>query len=63
MIGFHRLLAAGVPAAAALGRAQQQVTEESTTALAAAAGFVCVGAGLTAPAPARPSSVSIPAGG
>jgi tetratricopeptide (TPR) repeat protein len=63
MIGFHRLLAAGVPAAAALGRAQQQVTEESTTALAAAAGFVCAGAGLTAPAPARPSSVSIPAGG
>jgi len=63
MIAFHRLLAAGLPAAAALGHAQQQVTEDSATSLAAAAGFVCAGAGLTAPVPASRHRFPAPVGG
>ena len=49
MVAFHRLLAAGHPAATALARSQQQVGSEDTRAMAAAAGFVCIGAGLDAP--------------
>jgi len=45
MVAFHRLLAAGRPAAAALAESQQQVAREQTTAMAASAGFVCIGAG------------------
>jgi tetratricopeptide (TPR) repeat protein len=48
MTAFHRLLVAGHPVADALGRAQQQVARGETTAMAAAAGFICIGAGLTA---------------
>ncbi|HEV8649145.1 MAG TPA: CHAT domain-containing protein [Actinomycetes bacterium] len=46
MIELHRLLAAGTPAAAALARAQQQVPQDHWTAVAAAAGFVCIGDGF-----------------
>ncbi len=45
MVAFHRLLAAGRPAAAALAESQQQVAREQTRAMAASAGFVCIGAG------------------
>jgi len=49
MVAFHRLLAAGHSPADALGRAQQQVGGEEAAAMAAAAGFVCIGAGFTVP--------------
>jgi hypothetical protein len=49
MVAFHRLLAAGHPAASALARSQQQVASGEARAMAAAAGFVCVGAGLDMP--------------
>jgi CHAT domain-containing protein len=55
MVAFHRLLADGHPAATALARSQQQVTTEDTRAMAAAAGFVCIGAGLDAPVLPRPA--------
>jgi len=45
MVAFHRLLAAGRPAGAAIAAAQQQVAGEETAAMAASAGFVCIGAG------------------
>jgi CHAT domain-containing protein/Tfp pilus assembly protein PilF len=48
MVGLHRRLAAGQPAAAALADAQWQAArDESTATMATAAGFVCVGAGLS----------------
>jgi tetratricopeptide (TPR) repeat protein len=47
MVAFHRLLAAGHSPASALGRAQQEVAGDEPVAMAAAAGFVCIGAGLT----------------
>lgn len=50
MTGFHHLLANGVGAAEALARAQQQRSAGSPGARAAAAGFVCMGAGLAVPA-------------
>jgi hypothetical protein len=43
MIAFHRLLAAGVPAATALARAQAQLSHGHPAAIAAAAGFVSIG--------------------
>jgi CHAT domain len=46
MTAFHELLVGGRPVADALGRAQQQVAGTETAAMAAAAGFVCIGAGL-----------------
>src|SRR5262249_54878990 len=46
MTAFHQLLAAGHSVADSLGRAQRQVAEGETAALAAAAGFICIGAGL-----------------
>ena len=49
MVAFHRFLAAGYPAASALARSQQQISSDGTPAMAAAAGFVCVGAGLDEP--------------
>ncbi|WP_328607710.1 CHAT domain-containing protein [Amycolatopsis sp. NBC_00345] len=45
MVELHRLLADGHPAAVALARAQQAVRGQGPAAAAAAAGFVCVGAG------------------
>jgi hypothetical protein len=47
MVAFHRLLVGGHPAAVALAQAQQQTAREGTAAMAAAAGFVCIGAGLS----------------
>jgi CHAT domain-containing protein len=45
MVEFHRLLAAGRPAASALAAAQQATVEAHPAGLAAAAPFVCLGAG------------------
>ncbi len=45
MVAVHRRLAAGQPCATALADAQQVVRGAGPTALAAAAGFVCLGAG------------------
>ncbi len=45
MIAFHRLLAAGKPATPALAQAQEQVSSTHPAAMAAAAGFVSIGAG------------------
>lgn len=47
MIAFHRLLATGHAAPAALAQAQQRLFDGYTTASAAAAGFVCIGAGFS----------------
>jgi tetratricopeptide (TPR) repeat protein len=48
MVGLHRRLAAGQPAAAALADAQQEAARDGSAAtMAAAAGFVCIGAGLS----------------
>ena len=46
MIAFHRRLAAGYDAATALSQAQQQLAAGDSTAMAAAAGFICIGAGF-----------------
>jgi hypothetical protein len=54
MATFHRLLVTGLPPAVALATAQQRVVGDQAT-MAAAAGFVCLGAGFTAP-PLRRSS-------
>jgi tetratricopeptide (TPR) repeat protein len=48
MVEFHRRLAAGLAPATALAQAQQSVGDHGGAELAAAAGFVCVGAGLPA---------------
>ncbi|WP_433273871.1 CHAT domain-containing protein [Actinosynnema sp. CS-041913] len=45
MTAVHRRLAAGEPPARALASAQQEVATTSPAAFAAAAGFVCIGAG------------------
>jgi hypothetical protein len=45
MVAFHRRLAAGESPAAALAAAQQSVDPDDVGAVAAAAGFVCIGAG------------------
>jgi CHAT domain-containing protein len=53
MTAFHRMLVAGLPPAVALATAQSQVVANRPT-MAAAAGFVCLGAGFTSPPlPAR----------
>lgn len=49
MVAFHRRLADGQPAAIALADAQQELRNEEPATLAAAAGFVCIGAGVSAP--------------
>jgi CHAT domain-containing protein len=54
MVAFHRLLAAGRPAAVALACAQQDLAGRHPTGLAEVAPFVCVGAGFTAPNIIRP---------
>ena len=50
MVAFHQLIAAGQSAAYALGQAQRQVADGGPAAVAAAAGFICIGAGLRSPA-------------
>ncbi|MEU8171256.1 CHAT domain-containing tetratricopeptide repeat protein [Microbispora hainanensis] len=45
MVAFHERLAAGRPPAAALAEAQQAVRGDDPRTAAAAAGFVCIGAG------------------
>jgi len=49
MTGFHHLLASGVSASEALARVQRQWAAGPPGARAAAAGFVCMGAGLAIP--------------
>ncbi len=48
MIAFHRLLAAGESAAPALAQAQAHLGSSHPAAMAAAAGFVCIGSGALA---------------
>jgi CHAT domain-containing protein len=55
MIAFYRLLAAGTPFTDALARAQQQVANLGSTALATAARFICIGAEYTIPLPIPPT--------
>jgi hypothetical protein len=50
MVEFHRLLCGGCTAAEALAQVQRAAADEGGAALAAAAGFVCVGAGPGTPA-------------
>lgn len=49
MVAFHRMLAGGHPPAVALADAQQRVLQTDPAAMAAAAGFVCIGAGFGLP--------------
>jgi CHAT domain-containing protein len=60
MIAFHRQLAAGQHVAGALSHAQRQLAGEGANAMAAAAGFICIGAGMKAPAMALASGNSRP---
>jgi hypothetical protein len=53
MVAFHEQLAAGATVAAALATAQETVDPDNVAAVAAAAGFVCLGAGFTSPTPGR----------
>jgi hypothetical protein len=48
MIAFHRLIAGGREPAVALAEAQQQ-TAGDLAAMAAGAGFICLGAGFVRP--------------
>ncbi len=50
MIAFHQQLAAGLDAASALSQAQRQLAGDGSRAMAAAAGFICIGAGMKASA-------------
>jgi tetratricopeptide (TPR) repeat protein len=43
MVAFHQLLTAGTPAATALSAAQARLRDAEPAALAAAAGFICLG--------------------
>jgi CHAT domain-containing protein len=47
MSALHRELAAGRPVAEALATAQEQTARLGTVELAVAAGFACIGAGLS----------------
>ena len=57
MIAFHRQLAAGHGAATALSQAQRQLADGESGAMAAAAGFICIGDGMRAPA--TPSNAQV----
>lgn len=48
MVAFHRQLAAGQHVAGALSEAQRRLAGEGVEAMAAAAGFICIGAGMKA---------------
>jgi tetratricopeptide (TPR) repeat protein len=56
MVQFHRLMAHGVPVADSLAQAQCGIGQDHPAAFAAAAGFVCLGAGFDV-APRAVSSV------
>ncbi len=58
MVAFHRQLAAGQHAAAALSQAQRQLAAEGGKATAAAAGFICIGAGMKTVATAREAAMA-----
>jgi tetratricopeptide (TPR) repeat protein len=62
MVALHQLLATGQPVAHALASAQRLLADESPATMAAAAGFVCIGAGLTRPPrqPAHALSIRVP---
>ena len=62
MVAFHRQLTAGQHAAGALSEAQRQLASEGVEAMAAAAGFICIGAGMKASA-AAPAVTGSPASG
>jgi CHAT domain-containing protein/tetratricopeptide (TPR) repeat protein len=47
MVAFHRALAAGIPAAAALAQAQRELAGQDAATMAAAAAFVCIGGEYT----------------
>ena len=49
MVLLHRRLAAGDPPASALAAAQHELRGDDPAALAAAAGFICLGSGFAAP--------------
>ena len=61
MVAFHRQLADGQHVAGALSQAQRELATEEGKAAAAAAGFICIGAGMKAPATALAATRS-PAG-
>jgi len=63
MVAFHRQLAAGQHVAGALNHAQRQLAAEGGKATAAAAGFICIGAGMKAPATALAATRSPASGG
>jgi tetratricopeptide (TPR) repeat protein len=54
MLLFHRGLAAGQAPAAALANAQQALARQDALTAAAAAGFICIGAGTHPPFPRAP---------
>lgn len=62
MIAFHRLLAAGHPAAVALACAQQDLAGRDPTDLAKVAPFVCLGAGFTTPTASPADSALVDVG-
>lgn len=49
MAALHRLIAAGQPPAVALATAQHQSAVDDEATMAAAVGFICLGAGFSAP--------------
>ena len=52
MVALHRRLVTGTPATVALAAAQREIAGTGPAAMAAAAGFVCLGADFVMPAPA-----------
>jgi tetratricopeptide (TPR) repeat protein len=58
MVAFHRQLAAGQHAAGALSQAQRQLATEGGKATAAAAGFICIGAGMKTAATAPEATMA-----
>jgi tetratricopeptide (TPR) repeat protein len=62
MVAFHRQLAAGQHPAGALSQAQRQLATEGGRAMAAAAGFICIGAGMKAVATASEATMATASG-
>jgi CHAT domain-containing protein len=63
MASLHELLAAGIPPAEALATAQRRAGEDDDALRAAAACFVCMGAGFSAPLAAAPAAAGPDAAG